>query len=160
MGAYGSVGYRTSPGPNSYFSQQGAYGGGYGSSLAADERAIDVILGRLAAAEAASARLRAKLVAAAGGGSGSPSPGAAPAAAAHPGLEVIRKRCTGCHAPGGKGADSLVMVDEAGAWTPDLIKKRATLVDAVLSGKMPKNGELPDEELRAYLGFLYQGEEQ
>jgi len=163
VGAYGEVGYRTNygggggqygyGGGRDSFSQ--GYGGDYAGSLQRDTLALEGIVGRLTAAEAATAALRGKLLQIAGPTRQGPQQ--TPQVATS-GSELVRKKCGGCHQPGGKGGDSLALIDENGAWVEGLMGERAALVDSILSGKMPKQSTLTEDELRAMLAWFYQEE--
>lgn len=157
VGAYGEVGYSTSLN-RGYFgnASQAAQGAAYGASAVADERALEGIVGRLRAAEEASARIRSRLTSYSGGSAittqGVP-------VASSPGAEVFRKRCAGCHQPGKDGGEAMTFIDAEGRWVPELVDQRPAITDAILSGSMPKNGDLEAEELQSILGWLYEQKE-
>ena len=153
---------------SSQYRQSGGYGRDYfedrreassgaavASSLSTDELALDGILTRLTAAEAATARLRGKLISLASQTAPAPAPATAGVSV---GEQVLREKCATCHAAGGKGAESLILTAEDGSWVPNLLEHRSAITDSILSGKMPKTGELTPDETRALLELLYREE--
>lgn len=74
---------------------------------------------------------------------------------------VVTMRCAACH----KAADAelkgggFVLLEDSGKLPPLSLDEKASIVAMVKSGKMPKNGKLPEREVKLLLEGLLKQEE-
>jgi len=86
----------------------------------------------------------------------------APEAVEPVGLRILRTKCAGCHAPGGKGYDTLALFAEGGGWADGWKSSNTAIVRAIVNQSMPPADKprLTAEERLAILGaFFHETEE-